>query len=116
MTWPQIISTCVSLIAITGVIVSLSFWRPRQKQFAIDEQRVRRWKCQDCGCNFGPDSTVLFYGENIDDAPILIEGKQFSRWVVTVCSHCQFLRCYDRSGIPWAIPGAAIDANVEQPC
>lgn len=36
----------------------------------------------------------------------IVAGQPFMQHAVIVCGHCRHLRCYDRDGQPWAIPGS----------
>jgi len=62
----------------------------RKRELArANEQRVRSWKCPNCGAIYGDMSMLVFYGECPDPT---------APHCILVCDECKYLNRFDRDG------------------
>jgi hypothetical protein len=76
----------VGYIVIGGAMAKKSR-NKRERAQAAKEQRVRAWKCLNCGAIYGEKSMCVFYGDSPDPA---------APHCILVCDACEYLNLFDR--------------------
>lgn len=79
-----------SVACVVGyVVICAVVARNRRNRGNAKKNRVRSWKCPNCGAIYGDKSMLVFYGESRDPA---------APHCILVCDGCKYLNRFDRDG------------------